>query len=86
MGEQGSGGKDRDQDRSQDQLVMPTKLNSPISQTGPCSFGSFGTEASVEDYHARDGSSTSFVSSRPHIQPEEEDPVDEGIEDEGRSG
>jgi hypothetical protein len=26
------------------------------------------------------------VSPRPHIQPEEEDPVNEGIEDEGRSG
>jgi hypothetical protein len=26
------------------------------------------------------------VSSRPHTQPEEEDPVDEGAEDEGRSG
>jgi hypothetical protein len=31
-------------------------------------------------------SKTSLVSSRPHTQPEEEDPVDEGAEDEGRGG
>jgi hypothetical protein len=29
--------------------------------------------------------STSLVSSRPHRQPEEEDPADEGTKDEGRS-
>jgi hypothetical protein len=33
---------------------------------------------------AWDGSSTSLVSFRPHAQPEEEDPVDEGTKDVGR--
>jgi hypothetical protein len=37
----------------------------------------------LEYYCARDGSSTSLVSSRPHVQPEEEDPVNEGTKDEG---
>jgi hypothetical protein len=43
-------------------------------------------EEAFEDYRAQDGSDTSLVSSRPHTQPEEEDPTDEGIEDEGRIG
>jgi hypothetical protein len=37
------------------------------------------------DYHARDGSSTSLVSSRPHAQLVEEDPTDEGAKDDGGS-
>jgi hypothetical protein len=53
-------------------------------QIGPSGFSSFMTEAYVEDHHARDGSSTSLVSSRPHAQPEEEDPMDESVEDEER--
>jgi hypothetical protein len=36
--------------------------------------------------NTQDGSSTSMVSSRPHAQLEEEDPADEGVEDEARSG
>jgi hypothetical protein len=43
------------------------------------------TEEAFEDYRARDGSGTSLVSSRPHAQPEEQDPTDEGAKDEGRS-
>jgi hypothetical protein len=41
-------------------------------------------EGDAEDYRAWDGSSTSLVSSRPHIQLEEENPTDESTEDEGR--
>jgi hypothetical protein len=42
-------------------------------------------EGDIEDYRARDGTSTPLVSSRTHAQPEEEDPMDEGAkaEDEG---
>jgi hypothetical protein len=44
------------------------------------------TEGGAEDYHAQDGSSTSLGSSRPHVQPEVEDPVDdEGTKEMGRS-
>jgi hypothetical protein len=43
------------------------------------------TEGDVKDYRAQDDTSTSLVSSRTHIQTEEEDPVDEGVEAEGRS-
>jgi hypothetical protein len=64
---------------------MTSKPDSLVSQTEPSDFGSFRTEAYVEDYHARDGFRTSLVSSRPHAQPEEEDPTNEGAEDEGRS-
>jgi hypothetical protein len=66
--------------------MMSTKLNNPISRTRPYGFGSIGTEADVEDHHALDGSNTSLVSSRTNAQPEEEDPMDEGAENEGRSG
>jgi hypothetical protein len=43
-------------------------------------------EEDLEDYHARDGTDTSLVSSRTHTQPKEEDPTDEGAEVKGRSG
>jgi hypothetical protein len=66
--------------------MATSKLDSLVSQTEPFGFGSFMIEAYVEDYRAWDGFSTSLVSSRPHDQPEEEDPADEGTEDEGRSG
>jgi hypothetical protein len=62
---------------------MATKPDSPVSQVGPSSFFSFRTEEAIEDYCAWDGSNSSFVSSRPYIQLEEEDPVDEDTEDEG---
>jgi hypothetical protein len=65
---------------------MTVKLDSPISQTGPSGFSSFRTEEGFRDYHARDGSSTSLVSSRPDAQPKEGDPADESAKDEGRSG
>jgi hypothetical protein len=42
-------------------------------------------EGDAEDYRARGSSGTSLVSSRPHAQSEEEDPMDEDAEDEGRS-
>jgi hypothetical protein len=45
---------------------MTSKLDSLISQTGPSGFNIIRTEAYVEDYHARDGSSTTLVSSRFH--------------------
>jgi hypothetical protein len=64
---------------------MTSKLGSSVSQTEPSGFIRTRTEGYIEDYHARDGSSTSLVSSRPHTQPEEEDPVDEGAKVEGRS-
>jgi hypothetical protein len=65
---------------------MTSKLDSPVSQIRPSGFVRSRTEGYIEDYYARDGSSTLLVSFRPHVQPEEEDLVDEGIEDEGRSG
>jgi hypothetical protein len=46
--------------------MMSTKLNNLVSQTRPYDFSSFRTEADVEDHRARDGSSTSLESSRPH--------------------
>jgi hypothetical protein len=65
---------------------MTTKPDTPVSKIRPSSFGSFRTEADVEDHRTRYGSNTSLVSSMPHAQPEEGDPVDEGIKDKGRSG
>jgi hypothetical protein len=64
---------------------VATKPDSPVSQTKPSGFFSFRTEEALKYYCVRDGSSTSLVSSRPHAQPEEEDPIDEGTKDEGRS-
>jgi hypothetical protein len=61
------------------------KLNSPVSQTRPTDFFSFRIEEALEYYCAQDGSNASLVSSRPHAQPEEEDPAAECAEDEGRS-
>jgi hypothetical protein len=55
-------------------------------QTRQSGFIRLRIEGDVEDYRARDSSSTSLVSSRPHAQPEEEDQMDEGAKDEGRSG
>jgi hypothetical protein len=65
--------------------VTTSKLGSPVSQTEPSGFVRTRTEGYIEDYRARDGSSTSLVSSRPHTQPEEEDPMDEDAKVEGRS-
>jgi hypothetical protein len=64
--------------------MTAAKPDSPVSQTEPSAFVKPRTEQDAEDYHARDGSSTSLVSSRPHAQLEE-DAVDEGTKDEGRS-
>jgi hypothetical protein len=66
--------------------MMTSKPDSPVSQTEPSSFVRSRTKGYIEDYRSRDGSRTSLVSSRPHVQLEEEDLADEGIEDEGRSG
>jgi hypothetical protein len=66
--------------------MTAAKPDSPVSQIGPFDFFSFRTEEALEYYCARDGSSTSLVSSKPHAQPEEENPVDEGTKYEGRSG
>jgi hypothetical protein len=64
--EQGSGGENKEQDKSQNHLTTSTKVDSPVSQIGPSGFSNFRTEESVEDYHTCDGSSTSLVSSKPH--------------------
>jgi hypothetical protein len=77
--EQGSGSKDRDQDGGRDQLVATSKLDHLV-------YAALGQKATVKGYHARHSSSTSSVSSKPHNQPEEEDPVDEGAKDEGGGG
>jgi hypothetical protein len=45
----------------------------------------FRTEEGFEDYCAQDGTNTLLMSSRTHAQPEEEDPIDEGIEAKGGS-
>jgi hypothetical protein len=63
---------------------MAAKSGSPVSQTGPSDFSGFRTEVGFKDYRARNDSNASLVSCRPHIELEEEDPVDEGAEDEGR--
>jgi hypothetical protein len=78
--------KDRDQARGRDQLMATSKLDSPVSQTGPSSFCSPRSEATIKDYHTWDSSSTSLVSSMPHTQLEVADPVDEGTEDVGGGG
>jgi hypothetical protein len=63
--------------------MAAAKQDSPVSRTGSSSSFSFRKKEALEYYCARDGSSTSLVSSRPHVQPEEEDPADEGTKDEG---
>jgi hypothetical protein len=65
--------------------MVAAKLDSSVSQTGTSSFFSFRTKESLKYYYARDGSGTTLVSSKPHIQPKEEDLVDEGAKDDGRS-
>jgi hypothetical protein len=65
---------------------LTSKLDSLVSQTGPSGFCGFRVEEGFKDHRARDGSSTSLVSSKPHTQLEEEDPSDEGAKDEGRGG
>jgi hypothetical protein len=65
--------------------VIAMKPDSLVSKTGPSSFVRLKTEEDVEDYRARDGSSTSLVSSKPHAQLEEEDLTDECTEDKGGS-
>jgi hypothetical protein len=62
--EQDSESEDKDQDKGRDQLTATSKSDSPVFQTGPSGFCSPRPEAIVEDYHARDSSSTSLVSSR----------------------
>jgi hypothetical protein len=64
---------------------VAAKPVSLVSHTGPSGFCSFRTEESLEYYYARDSSDTSLVSSRSHVQSEEEDLVNEGAEDDGRS-
>jgi hypothetical protein len=66
--------------------VATLKPDIPVSQTGPSGFYYLQLEENLVDYSARDSSSTSLVSSRPHTQLEEKDPADEGTKDEGRSG
>jgi hypothetical protein len=65
---------------------MTTKPDSSVSKTRPSDFGSLGTEANVEDYRARDSSSSSLVSSRTHAQLGEEDPTYESAKVEGGRG
>jgi hypothetical protein len=84
--DQGSRSKDRDQDRGRDQLVATSNSNSLVYQTVPYGFCSPRPEATDEEYRAQNSSSTSLVSSGPHAQLEEEDPVNEGTKDEAGSG
>jgi hypothetical protein len=65
---------------------VTSKLDSPVSQTGPSDFCGFRAEEGFKDHRAQEGSSTSLVSSRRHTQPEEEDSTNEGTKDEGRGG
>jgi hypothetical protein len=65
--------------------MAASKPDNPVSQTGPPGFYILRPEATFKDYRARDRSNTSLVSSRPHAESGEEDPVDEGAEVEGRS-
>jgi hypothetical protein len=60
---------------------MTSKPDNPVSQTVPSGFFSFRKEEALEYYCIQDGSNTLLVSSRPHIQSEEEDPADEGAKD-----
>jgi hypothetical protein len=64
--EQGSRGKGRDQDKSQDQLTVTPKSGSLVSKTRPSGFYSLRTEEDFKDYCARDGSRISLVSSKSH--------------------
>jgi hypothetical protein len=66
--------------------MATSKRDSPVSQIGPFGFCSFRAEEGFKNHHTWVGSRTSLVSSRPLTQPEEEDLVNEGIEDEGRGG
>jgi hypothetical protein len=66
--------------------MVTSKPDNLVSQTRPSGFCSPRPEATIEDNRARDSSITSLVSSRPHTQPGEEDPTNEGAEDEGRDG
>jgi hypothetical protein len=63
---------------------MTSKLDSLVFQTGSSDFCGFRAEEGFKYHCVWDGSSTSLVSSRPNTEPEEEDPMDEGAEDEGR--
>jgi hypothetical protein len=47
--------------------MMAAKPGILVSQTGPSSFFSFRKKEALEYYYARDGSSTSLVSSMPHV-------------------
>jgi hypothetical protein len=60
--------------------MATSKLDSLVSKTGPFGFYRPRLEATVEDYCARDSSSSLFVSSRTHAQPKEEDPMNESTE------
>jgi hypothetical protein len=60
---------------------MTSKPDSPVSQTGLSDFFSLRKEKALEYYCTRDSSNTLLVSSRPHVQSEEEDPADEGAKD-----
>jgi hypothetical protein len=65
--------------------MIAAKPDSLIFQTRPSGFVMIKIEGDAEDYRARGSSGTSLVSSSPHAQSEEEDPMDEDAEDEGRS-
>jgi hypothetical protein len=69
-----------------DQFTVAAKPENLVSQTRPSGFFSFRAKEALEYYYARDGSSTSLVSSRPHAQPKEEDPANEGMKDKRRCG
>jgi hypothetical protein len=66
--------------------MMTSKPDRLVSQTKLSGLCGFRVEEGFKDHCTQDGSSTSLVSSRPHTQPKEEDPADEGAEDDERGG
>jgi hypothetical protein len=75
-----------DTERNLEEVVVEQNKVCSVFQTGPSGFYSSRPEPTVEDYRACGSSSTLLVFSRPHAQPDKEDPADEGAEDEGISG
>jgi hypothetical protein len=65
-GGQGQGVSLRPMAKQSPKVATIKKLDSPVSQTGPSGFVRLRTEGDIKDHRARNGSGTSFVSSRTH--------------------
>jgi hypothetical protein len=57
-----------------------------VYQTELSGFSMISAEGGLKDYHTRNSTDTSLVSSTTHAQPEEEDLVIKGAKAEGGSG